>query len=590
MAPCDLTSGHMRPIRDARFLVFLSGLIAVGAASTAMAADLSLAVGPSLETFREQLAAGEFAPALATAQQVEDRSQRDALLSELAKAQSSAGDRHAAYSTLKHVEDDRVRSDVINATRKRLLDSGMAGGSQADFDSLIELITTTVKPDTWDEVGGPGSVSEFRNGVYVDATGELHRALQPGESKQLAIARLDALTADKNADSKRASPLRKVSLTRLEKHVQLRLAEGRRPTDEMLHLAGLEKIAYVFVYPDSGDLVLAGPAADWRIDPEGRAVSRATGRPVLQLDDLVVVLRYLTASPGATFGCSIDPTPEGLARTKQFAEQSAAKPLKPSARGAWLRKLRHQMGLQTIVVDGIDPRTRAARVLVEADYRMKLVGMGLEEGTVDVPSYLNLIQVKPGEAPPPLDVLRWWFALKYDAVVATESGDAFEIRGPGVQVMSENELLTALGRRVHTGASEALNSEFAHRFTTHFAALARKYPVYADLQNIFDLALVASLIQSQQLAERVNWHVLCFGDPRQYSVALGAAPQSVETVINHRVINGRHIVAGVSGGVSVSPWRFTRAESIKSDDYGALKAHRAHAEADALPVDAWWWD
>ncbi len=512
------------------------------------------------------------------------------MLAELAAAQSSSGDRHAAYATLAHVEDDRVRNDVINATRDHVSASGAAGGSQADFDTLIELITTTVRPDTWDEVGGPGSVSEFPNGVYVDAAGELHRVLQPPESKDLAIARLQALTADKNADSKRASPLRKISLTRLEKHVQLRLAESRRPTDEMLHLAGLEKIQYVFVYPDSGDLVLAGPAADWRIDREGRAVSRATGRPVLQLDDLVVVLRYLTSSPGGTFGCSIDPTPEGLARTKHFAEQSAATPLKPSGRGAWLRKLQHQMGRQTISVNGIDPRTRVAQVLVEADYRMKLVGMGLEEGTVDVPSYLNLIQVGPGEAPPPMDVLRWWFALKYDAVQATEGGDAFEILGPGVQVMSENELLTALGRRVHTGASDALNSEFAHRFTAHYAALAQKYPVYADLQNIFDLALVASLIQSQQLAERVNWHMLCFGDPQQYGVALGAAPQSVETVVNHRVINGRHVVAGVSGGVSVSPWQYTSAESIQSDDYGALKARRAQAEADELPVEAWWWD
>jgi hypothetical protein len=547
-------------------------------------------VGPSLETFREQLAAGEFAPALATAQQVDNRGQRDAMLAELAEAQSSVGDRHAAYSTLAYVEDDRVRTDVINATRKGTPATGKPGGAQADFDTLIELITTTVRPDTWDEVGGPGSVSEFPNGVYVDATGELHRVLQPRESKELGIARLQALTADKNADSKQASPLRKVSLTRLEKHVQLRLAEGRRPTDEMLHLAGLEKITHLFVFPEAGDLVLAGPAADWRIDQEGRAVSRATGRPVLQLDDLVVVLRYLTASPGATFGCSIDPTPEGLARTKQFAEQSAATPLRPSGRGAWLRKLQHQMGRQTISVNGIDPRTRAARVLVEADYRMKLVGMGIEEGTVDVPSYLDLIDVGPGESPPPLDVLRWWFALKYDAVTASQAGDAFEIRGPGVQVMSENELLTALGRRVHTGASEALNSEFAHRFTAHFAALAQKYPVYAELQNIFDLALVASLIQSQRLAERVNWHMLCFGDPVQYGVALGAAPQSVETVINHRVINGRHIVAGVSGGVSVSPWQFTSAESIKTDEYGALKANRAHAKADALPVEAWWWD
>ncbi len=585
---CSSVRRNHRIVELRFFALVLCALVATLVTGLPLCCQSASAVEPSLATFRQQLAAGEFAPALLAAQQVEDAGARDAWLAELAEAQSAAGDHQAAYTTLVHVEDDRVRNEVVKSTRQRRF--GAAGGAQADFDTLIELITSTVKPDTWDEVGGPGSVSEFPNGVYVDASGELQRVLRPRESKQLAIARLEALTADKNSDSKQAAPLRKISLTRLEKHVQLRLAAGRRPSEEMLHLAGLEKIAYVFVYPESGDLVLAGPASAWRIDQEGRAVSRATGRPVLQLDDLVVVLRHLTSTPGATFGCSIDPTPEGLARTRQFAEQSAATPLKPAARGAWLKKLRHQMGRQTITVNGIDPRTRVARVLVEADYRMKLIGMGLEEGTLDVPSYLNLIHVAAGQAPPPLDVLRWWFALKYDAVTATDPRDAFEIRGPGVQVLSENELLTALGQRVHTGASEALNSEFAHRFTTHFAALAQKYPVYADLQNVFDLALVASLIQSQGLAERVNWHMLCFGDPEQYGVALGQAPQSVETVINHRVINGRHIVAGVSGGVSVSPWKFTSAESIQADDYGALQAHRAGAQADKLPLEAWWWD
>jgi hypothetical protein len=358
----------------------------------------------------------------------------------------------------------------------------------------------------------------------------------------------------------------------------------------MLHLAGLEKIQYVLVYPDSGELVLAGPASAWRGDDEGRAVSRATGRPVLKLDDLVVVLRYLSAAPQATFGCSINPTEEGLARTRALAEQSAAKPLKPGAVGAWLRKLRQQMGRQSIAVEGINPRTRVARVLVEADYRMKLVGMGLEDGTIDVPSYLDLVGAQRAAAPPALDVLRWWFTLKYDAVHATADRDAFEIRGPGVQVMSENELLTALGQRVHTGQSQPLNAEFAQRFTTHFAALAQKYPVYADLQNIFDLALVSALIQSQKLANRVGWHLTCFLDPAQYHVALGPAPQSVESVINHRVVGGKQIVVGVSGGVRVEPWRFVSARAIATDTYGALEARRAIAEKKDLPLEAWWWD
>ncbi len=56
---------------------------------------------------------------------------------------------------------------------------GMGGGAQADFDSLIELITTTVKPQTWDEVGGPGSISEFRNNLslVISQTQDVHEEI-----------------------------------------------------------------------------------------------------------------------------------------------------------------------------------------------------------------------------------------------------------------------------------------------------------------------------------------------------------------------------------------------------------------------------
>ncbi|MBI3839095.1 MAG: DUF1598 domain-containing protein [Planctomycetia bacterium] len=565
-------------------------LLAVVLTLTSRVAALMAAEPASPQLFREQLEAGEFAPALQLAQQIDHVPKRDAWLVQLAQAQAQAGARAAAFSSLSAVEDDRARSAALQSTSKMAPPSGARGGAQADFDSLIELITSTVKPSSWDEVGGPGSIKEFNNGVYVDADGMLKRALQPPKAQGLAVARLNALKASENTDTRRASPLRKVSLTRLEKHVQLQLASGRRASDEMLAMAGLEKIKYVLVYPESGDLVIAGPASDWRRDDEDRLVSRKTGRPVLQLDDLVVVLRYLTAHPRATFGCSINPSDEGLARTKAFAERSSATPLKPGQRPAWLKKLRGQMGPQAIVVDGIDPRTRAARVLVEADYRMKLVGMGLEDGTVDVPSYLNLIQVARDEAPPALDVLRWWFTLKYDAVHATDQRDAFELRGSGVQVMSENELVTSLGQQVHTGKSEPLNQEFAQRFTQHFAALAQKYPVYADLQNIFDLALVTALINSEHLADRVGWHMTCFGDPEQYQVQLGPAPQSVETIINHRVVNQTHIIVGVSGGVRVEPWIFVKGDAIETDSYGKLGAERKTAAAKNLPLEAWWWD
>ncbi len=56
---------------------------------------------------------------------------------------------------------------------------GMGHGVQPDFDPLIDLITSTIKPQTWDEVGGPGTVSKFSNNLslVISQTEEVHQAI-----------------------------------------------------------------------------------------------------------------------------------------------------------------------------------------------------------------------------------------------------------------------------------------------------------------------------------------------------------------------------------------------------------------------------
>ena len=56
---------------------------------------------------------------------------------------------------------------------------GMGGGVEPDFDTLIELITTTVSPQSWDEVGGPGSISGFDTNLslVVSQTQEVHEQI-----------------------------------------------------------------------------------------------------------------------------------------------------------------------------------------------------------------------------------------------------------------------------------------------------------------------------------------------------------------------------------------------------------------------------
>jgi len=534
----------------------------------------------------EHLSVGEFGPARRLAEQEPDPARRDGWLASIAQAQAQAGARSASLATAADIGDDQLRAGTLRETGSA---RGRRGGNQADFDSLIDLIQSTVAPDTWGDAPGQGSIMPFQGGVLVDADGVLRRKGAPQLQDGLAGLRQAAFKASANSDSHRQSPLRKISLTRLEKQVQLRRAAGRRPSEEMSVLAGLEKIQYVLIYPESGDIVLAGPADEWMTGPEGRTVARNSQRPVLQLDDLVVIFRHLHGAADARFGCSITPSQEALKRTREFLEATAKQSLSPGGTKRWLEKVRASLGKQTIDVYGIDPRTRVARVLVEADYRMKLVGMGLEQGTLGVRSYLDSIELARGQSAPPLDVLRWWFTLNYDALRTTPPHDAFELRGQGVQVQSENEIITELGGREHTGQSKPLNRQFVESFTKHFPELAEKYPVYAELQNLFDLAIVAALIKTEDLKERVRWHMTCFGDPDEYHVALGAASTSVETVMNHRIVNQTTVLAGVSGGVSVDPWKFVRAGSIKPDTY-RLKQDRESAAPRNLPKAAWWWD
>ncbi len=117
----------------------------------------------------------------------------------------------------------------------------------------------------------------------------------------------------RDQDLARSSPLRKVSLVRLLEAWQQGAAEGLPPTEAMRHLAGLARVDYLVLDEPTGDVILAGPAGPWVVNPEGRTVLAETGRPVLWLDDLVVLLRNAFQRRGQ-FMCAITPTREGLAR------------------------------------------------------------------------------------------------------------------------------------------------------------------------------------------------------------------------------------------------------------------------------------
>jgi hypothetical protein len=243
--------------------------------------------------------------------------------------------------------------------------------------------------------------------------------------------------------------------------------------------------------------------------------------------------------------------------------------------------------LQDISIWGVPAGSRVARVLVEADYRMKLVGFDLAPSVAAIPSYFDLLEGDPAGRRQSFESLRWWFTLNYDSVATNADGTAFEIVGSPAKLLSENEFLTLTGQRVHTGQSDATNTRFAENFTDHFGELAAADPVFSDLAGVFNLAVVAALVEQHDLAERVGWPATWLA--HRYPVPQGQAPETVESVMNYREFSSREFTAAVSGGVSVDPRSLVEDLAQPADGESLAKQHAA-ASREAKVDLPWWWD
>lgn len=478
------------------------------------------------------------------------------------------------------------RTAAVGTARRQTLE----GGTGADFQSLIDLIQDQTAGPWVDIDQDGGDITQFDSGVRVDPNGVLAMSARKDLTGNLAAMGIKAHKASLNEDMAQLSNLRLVSLTRLERAVAKRIAEGKPVVESMQHLAGLSQIEFVFVYPETGEIVIGGPAESWEYDEYGMAVGSENGRPTLQLDDLVTVLRTFSPEGMNIFGCSIDPNAENIKKVKEYATTSQARgALSPAGVRRWASHIGDLLGLQDITVYGVPAESRVARVLVEADYRMKLIGVGKLDANSNIPDYFDLLKKNPALANGGIDAMRWWMTMKYDEVLHSEHHNVYQVRGSAVKCLSENQFLNAKGERVSTGKSEPVNRQFAQNFTDHYQELAQQDPIFADLQGVFDLALVAALIKRDQLDEKADWNRGVFATDGAYRTETYPAPQQTESVVNHRVFNGRDVVLQVAGGVRADLMAVVNNNEINKTS-PRLEGVAETAKAIDVPANRWWWD
>jgi hypothetical protein len=559
--------------------------VAAAAAGTTL---IATADGPQIadakKTVERQIAFGEFAAAIDTARAVADPKEKANLLGMIANAQLTAGDASAARGTTRRIEQGQRPQAARQAQQQAL-----SGGVIADFQSLIRLIEEETSGPWMNRDGEGGTITEYQNGVAVSPNGllaSLKKEEHTGRLKALGVA---ARKVELNADVAQKSELRFVSLVQLEREASKRLTEGRSIVETMKNLVGITQLKYVIVDQQAGDVMIGGPSEAWKYDSNGNPVGVQSGRPTLQLDDLVTVLRTFSNDGTQNFGCSFNPRPEGLKQLQAFVEKSNARgPLDAGAVRGWVHQLQSQLGPQDIELWGVPRDSRVARVVTEADYRLKMIGIGKLEGGPHVPSIFELLTVEEQKSSK-LDALRWWLTMKYDSILHSPDHNVFEIHGPSVQCLSEDQYLTAKGERVGTGQASATNRTFAENFTRHYAELAQRDIAFADLQNVFDLALVAALLKNEGVAHRIGWDFGSFAPQGMYEPAVYAAPREVESVANHRVYRGKDIVVQVAGGVRGDLMSVVRDRNVmKSSE--TLKDMTPRAPTADLPPGRWWWD
>lgn len=412
-------------------------------------------------------------------------------------------------------------------------------------------------------------------GVSIDAEGVLRNATTDatGRLEQLRKEQLKPVPADLATQTK----LRKISLKGLEAVLAAHAKNAAPLPDEVRYLAGLQRIQYIFVYPEAGDIVLAGPAEGWKSDGQGNVVGVQSGWPVLLLDDLLVALRTLSAGEQRPITCSIDPTPEGVQRLQAFLKQQGGRiGANPPAT---IAAIEQALGPQTITITGVESNSHLARVLVAADYRMKRLGMGFEAAPIaKMPSFLQLAGGGTGDLFP-----RWWMAPNYEAIQTSPNRDVWELRGQAVQVMTEDAFFTANGERKTTGKKSPKAEQWAQTMTSRFDELADKLPIFGELRNVMDLAVVAALISQHDLAGKAGLDLGVLLDGAVDTTGL-ETPKATPTQASFQKQGTRYVITA-SGGVDLNPWEV--ADKIEQND--ALANLHEKAAADPT-ISRWWWN
>ena len=195
---------------------------------------------------------------------------------------------------------------------------------------------------------------------------------------------------------------------------------------------------------------------------------------------------------------------------------------------------------------------------------MKRIGMGLESsGVAELPSYLSMVPATAGSTMLP----RFWLEARYSPIARDPDELGWRLTGGKMVCLTETDLLVREGMQRGSGRTDKNASRWCERMTACYDELASSKPVFNELKNCVDLAIVAALIDSRQLADRAGLDLSLLKDASLVQLSSYEVPKQVPTVA-HGMKRGSRWILSASGGVQFQPWAFLE-EVVEAQDIGS---------------------
>jgi len=170
-------------------------------------------------------------------------------------------------------------------------------------------------------------------------------------------------------------------------------------------------------------------------------------------------------------------------------------------------------GPMIVRVDGMPRHTRVAQVLVDADFRMKLVSFGDVKLPIENPFPSSFeaqaetsVFIDQNNISAKLNFLagRKWFEAGQFTYQTSARGDTYYLDRAQIKLSAQTQQITAAGDLVDGGPPDPFDHNFACSWTDRMEDVLDSEPIWRDMANIYRNFAIAELMVSSNAVNTAN--------------------------------------------------------------------------------------